>query len=508
MKKPKLSQLKINSLISKKRAELPKSPGVYFFKDKAGEIIYIGKAAVLKNRVNQYFQKSRARDQKTDLLISEIADLEYIEVETELDALFLEAELVRRYLPRYNILLRDDKSLVYVRINYSDSYPSISFTRRPLDDGAKYFGPYFSAFATKRALKYLRRAFPYSTHTGVIPKRVCLQYHLGLCPGLEENKTSLEEYRANLRKLIQYLRGERSKLMNSIEKQMRKAAARKDFELAAKYRNQLSAIKALSQRVVFSDKETLDIYKDQGLSGLTEILGLESIPRRIEGYDISHQQGTHNTASQVVFVNGLPDKAAYRKFKMRLPGNNDFAHMNETISRRLSPANTKKWGKPDLILIDGGKGQLSSAVKARDASGLDMPMIGLAKREEEIIVSSEGSRVALKLDLIAKQRGVVFSSEEFYRVLLPKNSPVVKLLQRIRDESHRFAVSYHSVLKTKAQTTSLLDGIPGVGPSTRSKLIRAFGSVSAVAQTTEAEIAAILGSKKAKQIHGYLSSDR
>src|ERR1035438_6728897 len=202
--------------LADKLDQLPKAPGIYSHKEKDGKVIYIGKAAVLRNRVRQYFQKSRNMDPKTTALVNEIVDIDWIEVETELDALFLEAELIRRYLPRYNILLRDDKSLTYIRINYKDDYPSVTLTRRPLDDNAEYFGPYTSALTLRRSLKYLRRIFPYSTHIGVIPKRVCLQYHLGLCPGLEENKTSLADYRANLRQLIRYLRGDRTALMINI----------------------------------------------------------------------------------------------------------------------------------------------------------------------------------------------------------------------------------------------------------------------------------------------------
>ncbi len=195
--------------LQKKLAELPKDPGVYFHKDKTGEIIYIGKAANLRNRVRQYFQVSRYRDPKTDALVAEITDVEWITVESEIDALFLEAEQVRRYLPRYNILLRDDKSSSYVRIDYDSPHPTVTLTRRPLDYGAQYYGPYFNAVAVKRALKYLRKPFPYSTHISQIPKRACLLYHIGLCPGLEENKISLADYRQNLRKLIKYINAER-----------------------------------------------------------------------------------------------------------------------------------------------------------------------------------------------------------------------------------------------------------------------------------------------------------
>lgn len=492
--------------LSDKLAKLPKGPGVYFHKDKTGQVIYIGKAAVLKNRVRQYFQKSRSLDPKTTALVSEIADIDWIEVETELDALFLEAELIRRYLPKYNILLRDDKSLTYIRINYKDDHPTVTLTRRPLDDNAEYFGPYTSALTLRRSLKYLRRIFPYSTHSGVIPRRVCLQYHLGLCPGLEENKTSLADYRANLRQLMRYLKGERTVLMKNIEKSMKTAAAKKDYETAAKYRNQLLALKSLSNRIIFSDKENLDMNKDLGLGGLADILGLSLIPRRIEGYDISHMQGTHNTASMVVFINGIPDKVSYRKFKMRLPGNNDFGHMEETISRRLSEKNLKKWPKPDLILIDGGKGQLSSALKARDSLDLSIPMIGLAKREEEIIVDNVRSNLAINRDKISTHRAIVKDTGDFTAILLPSDSAIIKLLQRIRDESHRFAVSYHTVLKVKSQKSSILDSIPGIGPATKRRLLKEFGSLDGISNADDVDVGKIVGKSKAAIIRQHLST--
>lgn len=490
--------------LTAKLKTLPNQPGVYFHKDASGDIIYIGKAAILKNRVRQYFQKSRRRDPKTEALIAEIIDTDWVTVESELDALFLEAELVRRYMPRYNILLRDDKSSTYVRINYDDPYPSISFTRQPLDDKAQYFGPFFNGGEVKRALRYLRRVFPYSTHTGVIPKRACLQYHLGLCPGIEEHKTPLNEYRANLRKLMQFLRGEREKVVEKMQSDMQKAAKKQDFEKAAELRNQYYALKALSKQIVFSDKEFLDISKDRGLQGLADLLGLQREPRRIEGYDISHMQGTDNVASMVVFTNGIPDKANYRKFKMRIPGNNDFAHMHEAITRRCSEKNIKAWGLPDLFLIDGGKGQVAAAIRARDELGIARPMVGLAKREEEIVVHLEKSQVDVSKIELHKQHAIVHESDDFLMILLPKDSDIVKLLQRVRDESHRFAVSYHSVLKGKRQTASVLDDIPGVGPVTRKKLIRTFGSLQGVKTAPQSELDALVGEKLAMRIRASL----
>ena len=495
----------MNKQLEAKLAELPKDPGVYFHKDTAGDIIYIGKAANLRNRVRQYFQASRVRDPKTDALVTEIADVEWITVETEMDALFLEAEQVRRYLPRYNILLRDDKSSSYVRIDFDNQHPTVTTTRRPLDDGATYYGPYFNGVAVKRALKYLRKPFPYSTHTGTIPKRACLLYHLGLCPGLEEGKTSLADYRINLHKLTKYLKGERSQLIRQVEREMNEYAKTGHYEEAAIARNQLFALKGLSRQIIFSDKEFMDISKDKGLSGLAELLSLAKTPKRIEGYDISHMSGTDTVASMVVFTNGIPDKTEYRKFKMRIPGNDDFAHMNEAITRRLSEKNRKAWGLPDVFLIDGGKGQLSAAIKARDAAGCQqIPMIGLAKREEEIVIQRDMSAVSLNREVASANNAMLTQDDMFIRVLLPKSSHVVKLLQRIRDESHRFAVSYHSVLKANRQTSSLLDDIPTIGPATRKKLLKTFGSMRGLTQARQIEIEKLVGAKKAAILKQYL----
>ncbi len=494
--------------LEKKLAELPKNPGVYFHKDARGHVLYIGKAASLRNRVRQYFQKSRNRDPKTEALVAEIADVDWITVESEVDALFLEAEMVRRYLPPYNILLRDDKSSTFVRINIRDPHPTVTLTRRPLDDGAEYYGPFFMASAVKRALKYLRRAFPYSTHITSIPKRACLLYHLGLCPGIEENKTSLADYRANLRKLVAYLKGERVKLVKQLEKEMKQLAKNKQFETAAQVRNQLFALRGLSKQILFSDSEFMDISKDQGLNGLADMLGLKDVPRVIEGYDISHMQGTDNVASMVVFTNGIPNKAKYRKFKLRIPGNDDFAHMHEAITRRLAEKHRQDWGVPDLLLIDGGKGQLAAAINARNEAGLNIPMIGLAKREEEIVVHLEKSNVVLNHQALHKANALLTDSDVFTRILLPKQSHVVKLLQRIRDESHRFAVSYHSVLKTKRQTSSLLDEIPTIGPATRKKLLRTFGSMRGLVQARQEEVERLVGIKKATILRQYLRTYR
>jgi excinuclease ABC subunit C len=498
---------RMNELLANKLKELPTEPGVYFHKDASGAIIYVGKAASLRNRVRQYFQKSRTRDPKTDALVTEITDTDWMVVESEIEALFLEAEMVRRYLPRYNILLRDDKSMTYIRIDYDSDFPTVSTTRRPLDDGARYFGPYTSTTSVRQALKALRRVFPFATRRISGQKRATLHYHLGLDPGLEEGRTSLAAYRANLRKLIAVIEGKRKTIERELEKDMNQRSKVQDYEGAAKARNQLIVLRNLNNQVIFSDKEFLDISKDHALGELVDLLSLAKFPRRIEGYDISHMQGSDVVASMVVFTNGVSDKREYRKFKTKKEHNNDFYNMNETIKRRLSEKNRTAWGTPSLFLIDGGKGQLDAAIRARDEMGCQqVPFIGLAKREEQIVIQKGKSNVALHLEMLQKLGGFAAESEDFILVNVPHSTNLVKLLQRIRDESHRFAVSYHSVLKQKRQVTSVLDDIPGVGPTTRKKLIRAFGSLRGVTQAKESELAVVLGPRKAALLVKYLSN--
>ncbi len=489
-----------------KLPSLPQKPGVYFYKDASGQIIYVGKAAVLKNRVRQYFQKSRHRDPKTEALIKDINDLDWMVVDSELEALFLEAEMIRRYKPKYNILLRDDKAMSYIRIDYNSNYPTVTTTRRPLDDNARYFGPYSSTLAIRHALKHLRKIFPYATKQPIGNQRSSLNYDLGLDPGLERGKTSLEDYRANLRKLIAVIQGKRIRIIKALDKDMRLAAKRQDFETAAKLRNRLSWLKSLDKQVIFSDKEFLDISKDHALTELVNLLSLSKYPKRIEGYDISHMSGSDVVASMVVFTNGVSNKAEYRKFKTKINQNNDFYNMNETIKRRLSDKNLKAWGKPDLILIDGGKGQLDAALRARDElSQHSIPFIGLAKKQEQIVISLKRSNVSLNQAVLKSLGGFASYSQDFILVNLPHSTNLVKLLQRIRDESHRFAVSYHSVLKIKRQTASLFDEVPGIGPTTRKKILRKYGSIKQLEDIPEDEIAQIIGKHKAHLLKSYIS---
>jgi len=516
----------MNTQLEAKLKTLPRSAGVYFHKSENGEIIYVGKAAVLKNRVKQYFQSRRDMDIKTLALVDEIFDTDWVETESELDALFLESEMVKRYMPRYNILLRDDKSQMFIRIDMKSDWPTVMYTRNPADDGAEYYGPYYNGFAIKKALRYLRKVFPYYTKPPKEGARPDLDAHIGLSP---RPGISSEEYKTTLKQLTRYFEGGRKAIIRDIEKQMQQSAKIHDFENAARYRNKLNDLKSLQQRIMFGDKEFLDISKDKALILLRDLFLMEKNPVRIEGFDISHMSGTNVVASQVVFLNGVSSRSDYRKYKTKLEQNDDYANMYETIFRRLSPKNIKAWGTPNLLLIDGGKGQLESAIKAIEEHGLNIPVISIAKREEEVIVHASRSNIdTTYIESLRKEpvAGVfVERSNDFYIVNLhpdqrnasshsknlqgstfSKYSDLTKLFQRIRDESHRFAVSYHTVLKRQKQTASVLEEIPGIGPTTRRTLIKKLGSLRAVEAASEAELAAVVGAKKAQTLVRFLKN--
>lgn len=483
----------------------------------------MGKAAVLKNRVRQYFQSSKLFDAKTMALVNEIHDTDWLETESEIDALFLESEMVKRYMPRYNVLLRDDKSQSFVRIDMKSEWPTVTFTRNPSDDGAEYFGPFYNGYALKKALRYLRRVYPYfiKPYDGRGSK---LEMQIGINPNVQEGSAA---YKANLKKLISYIKGNRKALMKELEQHMKHAAAQQDFERAAKLRNKLHYMNELQRRVMFGDREFLDISKDKALADLGEMLGAEKPLKRIEGYDISHHGGANVVASMVVFTNGVSDRAEYRKFKMTKQQNDDTGNMYETIFRRFSNRNRTSWGMPNLVVIDGGKGQLEAAIQALQDREVQVPVVSIMKREEEVLIAKQGSCIPSEIvkKTVEHKPGVVLHEDTKYLTLnlhagqhnagahsknlrggdaIAAYSDVTKLFQRLRDESHRFAVSYHTVLKRTQQTKSILDDIPGVGPATRKKLLKSFGSVQGVKQKTEAEIAQIIGATKAKTVKQFI----
>jgi excinuclease ABC subunit C len=445
----------MNERLRQKLNKLPASPGVYFHKNAAGEIIYVGKAAVLKNRVRQYFQKSH-KDVKTEALVSEIFDTDWIVVDTEMDALFLESEMIKRYMPKWNILLRDDKTVSYVRISMGDEVPYVSFTRTPMDDKATYIGPFYGKAAVEKALRALRKIFPY--YTRPYDGKKTLDTDLKLTPGIEIGKCTAQDYKRNLRKLIRYLEGGREKLMRELEKSMFDAASRGEYELAAEARNQLFGLKELQKKIVFSDKEFLDISSDQALLQLQKILSLEKPPRRIEGYDISHQSGENTVGSMVVFVNGAAARSEYRKFKVRSSTNDDLKSMVEVVSRRLKH---HEWELPDLIILDGGMTQVNAILPLTEPLGI--PVIGRDKSGDH----SHNAGVRLAIPNIPTSGRVASARRHGASALtlalprsgipsvrnileLPSDSHVARLIARIDEEAHRFAITYHSLLKRKS----------------------------------------------------------
>lgn len=518
----------MNQKLADKLKNLPNSAGVYFHKNSKGEIIYVGKAANLKNRVRSYFRNPAQLDNKTQALVAEIEMTDWLEVETELDALFLESELIKRYKPQYNILLRDDKSPTYVRIDFGAETPNVSFTKLPSDDGAEYFGPFYAGNSIRKAVRLLRKIFPFYENEK-LPSKNNLNSQIGLTPGLEnfekcsvEFEEKMRDYKKSLRNFARYLKGERSKIQKEIENEMKILAFEQRFEEAAKKRDQLRDLSELGRQVIFSRDEFLDISKDYALAKIAEIFNFKTPPRRIEAFDISHLGGENVVASMVVFTNGLANKQEYRKFKMRTGGNDDFTNMREVLTRRFSARNAK-WGTPDLILIDGGKGQLAAAFEVLESfENAKIPVVGVAKRDEEIVVhmqksnietswfeaqihnSNDKIRVVKEGDFyLANLHGQVHSHGHA-RNLLGENSnefgDLIKLFQRIRDESHRFAINYHTIIRKKSQTKNQLENISGIGSKTRTKLMKQFGSLKKIREASQEELSKVVGEKLAQKI--------
>ena len=417
----------MNEALKAKLKTLPSAPGVYFHKNAEGEVIYVGKAAVLKNRVRQYFQNTE-KDPKTTALVAEIAMTDWLVVDTEMDALFLESEMIKRYMPKWNILLRDDKTVSYVRIDMKSEVPYVTLTRNPEGDDAEYIGPFYAKKTVSDALRILRKVFPY--YIKPYDGKKSLDTDLGLNPGIEIGKTTPKEYKKDLRKLIKYLEGGRKTLLTEIEKEMKYAAAEGKYEEAAKLRNQLFGLQELRKRIVFSDKEFMDISQDEALKQLKELLNLPEVPKRIEGYDISHQSGQDVVGSMVVFVNGASDRAEYRKFKLRNQKNDDTGNLREVLGRRMKH---DEWEMPNLIILDGGIGQISAVLDL--CKEKNIPVIGRNKSGDH--ARNAGVTIIIPTD------------DKYDEIEINPESHVAKLIARIDEESHRFAITYHRLLKRK-----------------------------------------------------------
>ena len=594
----------MNDIIAEKLKLLPDRPGVYLMKNRRGQIIYVGKAIKLKNRVRQYFQSSRNHSAKTLALVSHIEDLETIITANELEALILECNLIKKHHPKYNIMLRDDKTYPYLKLTLNEDYPRLITTRRVVKDGSRYFGPYTSSTAMKETLNLLRRLFPLRTckHLG---ERPCLEYHIKRCPAPCAGFVDKETYKEMVRSVCWFLEGKTEEIETALTEKMQQLAQKLEFELAGKIRDQLAAIRQITEKqkiltdtgdmdavgmassplgtcmqvffvrngkilgrnqflltgneddnsenclsaffkqyyndAVFIPKEILlpidieetallekwlletkkakakiivpkrgvkkDIVQmanenaakylhDQesrlrdnqarsigAVYDLQKYLNLAKPPLRMECFDISHIQGSETVASMVVFQDGKPDKESYRRFKINSTEGkpDDFMSMREVTMRRYGKATAEEM--PDLIIIDGGKGQLSSALEIiRGAGHMTVPVVGLAKQFEYIFTE--------------------YSPEP---VILPRQSDALYLVQQIRDEAHRFAITYHRKLRTKRNKVSLLDNIAGVGAKRRKALFDRFENIGNIKNATVEELSAVPGISEniAKSIYNF-----
>lgn len=477
----------MNEKLIKKISELPKTPGVYIYRNEKAKVIYVGKAVNLKNRVNSYFQ-SREHDPKTTELVKNIRHLEWIEVGHEFEALVLEAELIKRYKPKYNIDWKDNKNYAYLKLS-GDKYPRVSIVHQITDHEAKYVGPFIDIKALRTILKLGRKIFPYCT-CGLADNEICLYYHIGLCPGHGEKYISEKDYQKNLKGLLALFSGKTKSLENEFKKGMARAAKERHFEEAAACRDKLRHLKRLEHTHLFSD---VDFSSDKGLSELTERLNLSKLPKKIECFDISNVMGIAAVGSMVVFKNGIASPKDYRRFQIKtVKGANDFAMMAEVLKRRFSLGTLKKADKsfselPDLVILDGGKGQLSAVLKNVQIPQ-DVRVVALAKRLEEVfsVANYDTASTTLKLD--------------FQLTELEPGSESMFLVQRIRDEAHRFAVSYHRKVKSREAFETSLDSIVGVGPVTKKKLIKEFGSVKKIKEANLKELEKVVGPKIAAMI--------
>jgi excinuclease ABC subunit C len=472
----------MNTKVAQKLKELPKAPGVYIYRNDVNRVIYVGKAINLKNRVSSYFQ-NKDQDPKTQELVKNIRNIEWLVVGSEFEALIVEADFIKRYHPKYNIRLRDDKNYTYIKIS-GEKYPRISTVHQITDSEARYLGPYTEAQAVKSILKLVRHIYPYCT-CAKRDDETCLYYHIGLCPGHGPKYISEVDYAKNIRGIKAIFTGKTERLEDDFKKQMKKAAKESRFEDAAKWRDKLYYIKKIKSSHFISDR---DLSADVALTQLKKALNMSRLPARIECFDISNILGTAATGSMVVFNQGISTPKDYRRFQIKtVKGANDFASMAEVLKRRFKESTKKKGDSsfsalPDLVILDGGKGQLSAVTKGVPIPG-GVKLVSLAKRIEEIFWAE-----------------TINGKIVFNRVLLPNNSEALFLIQRIRDEAHRFAVSYHRKLKGKELFETSLDAIPGVGPKTKKKLTSHFGSVKKIKESELTELSAVVGKKTANSI--------
>jgi excinuclease ABC subunit C len=437
---------------------LPDQPGVYLLKDAHGRLLYVGKALRVRKRVASYFHQPRLSPRLATMM-QRVADVEVRLTASETEALLLEAQLIKERKPHYNVAFRDDKTYPMLKVT-QEPFPRLVVTRRRQADGASYFGPYPDAGLMHEAVRFLRRVFPLRT-CARFPKSPCLEYHIGQCLAPCVGYIKAAPYQRIVNDLVAFLKGERDHLLRELTRRMEQAARGQRFEEAARLRDQ---IQALTSVVAAREKSAACGPLEQ----LQAALKLPRLPRRIEAFDCSHIFGDWAVGSMVVFSDGRPHKAHYRRFAIEtVRGIDDYQMMREVIRRRYSGSLAATLPAPDLILVDGGTGQLSAALAELSALRLAIPAIGLAKRFEHIFLPESEEPV----------------------ILLP-TSPVLHLVQHARDEAHRFALAYHRHRRRRSLRASTLDQVPGIGPTRKQALLSQFGSLEALAQTTVEEVAA------------------
>ncbi len=432
-----------NTRAAEKVRDFPQAPGVYLMKDAAGRVIYIGKAKNLRARAGSYFHKAAAEDSRTAQLVQEIRDIDYLPAESEVDALLMEARLIKDILPKYNRDLRDDKTFPYLEIHTHEEFPRVGITRTPRDRGTKLYGPFTNTRGLRGALGVLQKIFKFRTcGLDIVEEdprwrwfRPCLLASIRQCSAPCNLRISKDDYRKGIHRLQQFLEGKKKTLLNEMRAEMETASKQLQFEAAARLRDEIHLLETLDQRGRLDkhvQPEVFPVDPKKGLAGLQKVLQLPATPRTVEGIDIAHTAGTETVASVVRFIDGLPFKPGYRRLRIRsVAGVDDFASIYEAVSRRyqrLAEGATESDALPDILLIDGGKGQLHAALSALDALGVRPgAVISLAKREEEVYLS--GVDAPLRLS---------------------RHSYALRLLQYVRDEAHRFAQHYHHLLRKRS----------------------------------------------------------
>ncbi len=501
--------------LQRKVHEVPHKPGVYLMRDRFNRVIYVGKARDLRKRVSSYFLPSKIAqaDLKTRAMLDAVWDFDTHTVRSDAESLLLEGKLIKEYRPRYNVSFRDDKRFLLVKIDLSEEWPRFRLARFKKDDGARYFGPYAHSGALRQTLNFMRKKFGVLTFGRGSPTERELKSATYQVP-MRLSEIGAEQYRERVVQACEFLEGHSREMIAVLEEEMRKAAEKTDFEKAAELRNMIEDLRSTTKPMRRFTRGSLPSAIDPmaDVQALANALQLSRVPRVMECFDISNISTTHVVASMVCFRNGLPDKDNYRRYRVRtVEGQDDFASMAEVVRRRYSrillearetnpeaaefsqenPAeainhqpSTAFVRLPDLIIVDGGKGQLSAACRELQRLGLhDLPIIGLAKEHEEIFRPGR----ALPLQL-------------------PMDSGALRLLQRIRDEAHRFANAYHQLLMKKRIGESILDDCPGVSQNRKNLLLRKFGSVNRLRKATVDEIAATegVGRKLAEDVHRFL----